>query len=106
MPYFRWHSLGREAHSIAAAISWIMTRRSFVAAASLIPATALAPRASAAPAPGRFRVSLAEWSVHKAIRQNKLTNLDFRSLARELGCDGVEFVNTLWGSPTAVISHG
>lgn len=78
-----------------------MTRRSFVSAASLLPAAALAPLASAAPAPGRFRVSLAEWSVNKAIRQNKLTNLDFPKLARELGCDGVEFVNTLWGSPTA-----
>lgn len=72
-----------------------MTRRTFCSTA--VPAAAL----SAAPAPGRFKVSLAEWSVNRAIRQGKLTNLDFPKLARELGCDGVEFVNTLWGSPTA-----
>jgi sugar phosphate isomerase/epimerase len=72
-----------------------MLRRQFLSTASL------APFALAAPAPGRFKVSLAEWSVNKAIRQNKLTNLDFPKLARDMGCDGVEFVNTLWGSPTA-----
>ncbi len=55
----------------------------------------------AAPAPGRFKVSLAEWSIHKAIQQGKLTNLDFPRIAKENNCEGLEFVNTLWGSPTA-----
>lgn len=57
--------------------------------------------ASAAPAPGRFKVSLAEWSIHKTIGQGKLTNLDFPRIAREHDCEGLEFVNTLWASPTA-----
>lgn len=55
----------------------------------------------AAPASGRFKVSLAEWSIHKAIQQGKLTNLDFPRIAKENNCEGLEFVNTLWGSPTA-----
>ncbi|WP_321478134.1 sugar phosphate isomerase/epimerase family protein [uncultured Paludibaculum sp.] len=55
----------------------------------------------AAPAAGRFKVSLAEWSIHNAIQKGKLTNLDFPRIAQENNCEGLEFVNTLWGSPTA-----
>lgn len=62
---------------------------------------AAAPLAAAAPAPGRFKVSLAEWSIHRLIQQGKATNLDFPRIARENDCEGLEFVNTLWGSPTA-----
>lgn len=72
-----------------------MTRR------TLLSTLAAAPLAAAAPAPGRFKVSLAEWSIHKAIGQGKLTNLDFPRIAKEAGCEGLEFVNTLWASPTA-----
>ncbi|MBI5085611.1 MAG: sugar phosphate isomerase/epimerase [Acidobacteria bacterium] len=57
--------------------------------------------AMAAPAPGRFKVSLAEWSIHKAIQAGKLTNMDFPRVAKENGCEGLEFVNGLWASPTA-----
>ena len=57
--------------------------------------------ASAAPAAGRFKVSLAEWSIHKAIQTGKLTNLDFPRIARENNCEGLEFVNALWSVPTA-----
>lgn len=71
-----------------------MTRRTLLSALG-------ASAVFAAPEPGRFQVSLAQWSVHRAIRAGKLTNLDFPKLAREMGCDGVEFVNTLWASPTA-----
>jgi len=48
-----------------------------------------------------FKVSLAEWSVHKAIRSGQLKNIDFPKLAREkFGIEGLEFVNTLWEVPT------
>lgn len=68
----------------------------------LLASFAAAPLAGlAAPAPGRFKVSLAEWSIHKAIQKGKLTNLDFPRIAKENDCEGLEFVNTLWGSPTA-----
>ena len=76
-----------------------MTRRTLLSTLSTLAAAPLA--ASAAPAAGRFKVSLAEWSIHKAIGQGKLTNLDFPRIAKETGCEGLEFVNTLWGSPTA-----
>jgi sugar phosphate isomerase/epimerase len=62
---------------------------------------AAAPAVLAAPASGRFKVSLAEWSIHKAIQAGKLTNLDFPRVAKECGCEGLEFVNTLWASPTS-----
>jgi L-ribulose-5-phosphate 3-epimerase len=47
-----------------------------------------------------LRISLAEWSVHRAIMGLKMTNLDFPRYARELGIEGLEFVNGLWGAPT------
>lgn len=45
-----------------------------------------------------FKISLAEWSVHRAIFNEKsMTNLDFPKLARrEFGIDAVEYVNQFW----------
>lgn len=40
-----------------------------------------------------FKISLAEWSFHKALFANEMTNLDFPVKTRELGIDGVEYVN-------------
>ena len=41
-----------------------------------------------------FEISLAEWSLHKALFAKKLTNLDFPELARkEFGISIVEYVN-------------
>jgi sugar phosphate isomerase/epimerase len=43
---------------------------------------------------GDFKISLAEWSLHRALFSKKLDNLDFPRVAREeYGIDGVEFVN-------------
>lgn len=57
--------------------------------------------ASAQPQPKWFQISLAEWSVHKAIHTGQMKNLEFPQLARDkFGIEGLEFVNTLWGSPT------
>ncbi len=50
-----------------------------------------------APKPGKigdFKISLAEWSLHKALFGKTLDNLDFPKVAREeYGIEGVEFVN-------------
>jgi sugar phosphate isomerase/epimerase len=45
-----------------------------------------------------FQISLAEWSLHVAIRdQKRLTNLDFPKVARrEFGIGAVEFVNQMF----------
>lgn len=49
----------------------------------------------------RFRISLAEWSIHRAINSRMITNLDFPRIAREqFGIEGLEFVNGLWAAPT------
>jgi sugar phosphate isomerase/epimerase len=42
---------------------------------------------------GDFKISLAEWSLHKALFAKKIDNLDFPKIAREHGIEGVEFVN-------------
>lgn len=59
--------------------------------------TGLAAEVTGKPASGKigdFKISLAEWSLHNALRKNEMTNLDFPALAREkFGIDAVEFVN-------------
>lgn len=40
-----------------------------------------------------FKISLAEWSFHKALRAGEMTNLEFPVMARKLGIEGVEYVN-------------
>ena len=43
---------------------------------------------------GDFKISLAEWSLHRALRGKQLDNLDFPRVARQdYGIEGVEFVN-------------
>lgn len=43
---------------------------------------------------GDFKISLAEWSLHRALFDDKISNLDFPKIAREqYGIEGVEFVN-------------
>ena len=41
-----------------------------------------------------FDISLAEWSLHRALQSGKIDNLDFPVVAREeFDIDGVEYVN-------------
>ena len=40
-----------------------------------------------------FKISLAEWSFHKALFAKEMTNLEFPVKTRELGMDGAEYVN-------------
>jgi len=43
-----------------------------------------------------FKISLAEWSLHKAIQGKEMTNLEFPAKAKELGINAVEYVSTLF----------
>jgi Xylose isomerase-like TIM barrel len=44
-----------------------------------------------------FKISLAEWSLHKSIYGGKITNLDFPVVAKkEFGIEAVEYVNSLF----------
>ena len=62
-----------------------------------LPAFATPVGDSGKPAAGKigdFKISLAEWSLHKAPSKKEIDNLDFPKIAREeYGIDGVEFVN-------------
>ena len=76
------------------------TRREFLkttAAASLVTGASLMTgrlALAATDAEPPFRISLAEWSLHRSIRAGKLTNLDFPKVAKqEFGIDAVEYVN-------------
>ncbi|MCU0585650.1 MAG: sugar phosphate isomerase/epimerase, partial [Desulfobacterales bacterium] len=70
-----------------------VTRRTFLARSSvMLGALTMAPAAFAAES--TFKISLAEWSLHRALRANQLTNLDFPKVARgEFGIEAVEYVN-------------
>jgi len=46
--------------------------------------------------PGRFKISLAEWSFHRAIEKGEMTNLDFPKTAKSYGLDAVEYVSTFF----------
>jgi L-ribulose-5-phosphate 3-epimerase len=75
-----------------------MNRRDLLKAAGI---AAVPPPAFAQAGDKRFRISLAEWSLHKAIQSRLITNLDFPRIAREhFGIEGLEFVNALWEAPT------
>jgi len=44
-----------------------------------------------------FKISLAEWSLHRALHSKKIDNLDFISLTKtEFGLDAVEYVNSFF----------
>ena len=44
-----------------------------------------------------FRISLAEWSLHRTLRAGRLDNLDFPGAARtDYGLDAVEYVNSFF----------
>ncbi len=40
-----------------------------------------------------FKISLAQWSLHKALFANEMTNLEFPVVTRQLGIEAVEYVN-------------
>ena len=76
-----------------------MNRRSLFS----LPLAGLVPSFASAQTAARrgFRISLAEWSLHRAIQSRMITNLEFPRIAREqFGIEGLEFVNTLWEPPT------
>ncbi len=65
-------------------------------AASLWPANLISSHLFADEATSElpFRISLAEWSLHKTLFAGKLDNLDFAKTAKEeFGIEGVEYVN-------------
>jgi len=77
------------------------TRREFLqtttAAAAGLAASSLALPAFAAEDKPLYRISLAEWSLHKTLFSGKMNNLDFaRTSKEEFGIEGIEYVNQFW----------
>ena len=74
----------------------MITRRRFLAASALaLPAGSSWLSAEDASSP--FKISLAQWSLHKAHFAGKMKNIDFPGAARkDYGIAGVEFVNQFW----------
>ena len=73
------------------------SRRSFLhtsLAAALSPALLRAQDAAKAPL---FKISLAQWSLHKALFAGKMKNTDFPVMTKkDFGIEGVEWVNQFW----------
>jgi L-ribulose-5-phosphate 3-epimerase len=69
-----------------------MNRRQFLSTTAM---AAVAPGiARAADAELLFPISLAQWSLHRALRGGKLSNLDFPGYSKKkFGIDAVEYVN-------------
>ncbi len=73
-----------------------LSRRSFIHTLSLASAAVALPRWSfAADDAPAFKISLAEWSLHRTIfNEKKITNLDFAKVAKEeFGIEAIEYVN-------------
>lgn len=71
----------------------LIDRREFVAA------TAFAMSALVMPDSPKdiFKISLAQWSFHKALRSGQMDHLDFARVARqEFGIEAIEFVNVFF----------
>ena len=77
----------------------LTSRREFLGSTATLAAAAALPRLSSAQGKEPpFRISLAEWSLHRAIREGKLDNRDFAKTAKQdYGIDAIEYVNQLWG---------
>ena len=75
-----------------------LSRREFLAtsaaaaAAVALPATSLADHHQSGD--GGFKISLAQWSLHRKLRADEIDNLDFAKIAKEeFGIEGIEYVN-------------
>lgn len=73
-------------------------RRDFLKAAStmaggLVLTSAFGQSAQAADGEMPFKISLAQWSLHRALKGGKMDNLDFAKTSKELGIHAIEYVN-------------
>jgi L-ribulose-5-phosphate 3-epimerase len=86
-----------------------MRRRNFFSQAGAVTAAMAAagmPRVTAGAPGGRspdragkaapFKISLAEWSLHRALQGKTIDHLDFARIANGIGLDAVEYVNSFF----------
>ncbi len=71
----------------------VIERREFIKNAGLTAgAMMMTNQLTAAPKP-LFQISLAQWSLHKALFAKQLDNLDFAKMTKQFGINAVEYVN-------------
>lgn len=78
-----------------------LTRRQSLAVLGAAAACAVVPAGARARPSARvdplFRISLAQWSLHRTLFAGRLDHLDFPKAAKqEFGIDAVEYVNVFW----------
>jgi sugar phosphate isomerase/epimerase len=73
----------------------LLDRRDFLVAAgaAVTSCTLMPPTFAAAP---NYQLSLGQWSFNRALRNKQLDNLDFARTAKELGFQGIDYVNTFF----------
>lgn len=52
-----------------------------------------------------FKISLAQWSLHRVLFDKKMDHLDFAAKSREFGCEGVEYVNRFFKDKAKDMSY-
>jgi L-ribulose-5-phosphate 3-epimerase len=75
------------------------SRREFLATSAALAAAAALPRWAIAQDEKQplFKISLAQWSLHRTIRGGELDNRDFAKVSKEqFGIDAIEYVNQFW----------
>jgi sugar phosphate isomerase/epimerase len=75
-----------------------MKRRSFLKQSLLTSGALLTSPLLASAQNTNLKISLAEWSLHRALQEGKIDHLDFPRIARnDFGIDTVEYVNGFFG---------
>src|SRR4051794_40573347 len=75
------------------------SRRDFLAASTAAAAVASLPNFSLGQNARQplFKISLAEWSLHRTLRAGQLDNRDFAKTAKQdYGIEAIEYVNQVW----------
>jgi L-ribulose-5-phosphate 3-epimerase len=75
------------------------SRRQFLAVSASVAVSLAHPRLLPAEEPKEplFKISLAQWSLHRTLQAGKLDNRDFAKVAKnEFGIDAIEYVNQFW----------
>ncbi len=76
------------------------SRRQFLAASAGLAAVAALPRLACAADDKKqppFKISLAQWSLHRTLFDGKLDNRDFAKTAKnDYGIEAIEYVNQFW----------
>jgi len=86
----------------SASASYRLNRRDFIKKTAVITGGLAFSRLDSAMLSGSnqplpFKISLAEWSLHRTIRNGDLDHLDFAAIAKnEFGIDAIEYVNTFF----------